>query len=549
MTGRAGGPAPHSEVPARWAIWLAAILVLAGVGARVVAATRPGLWADEIFSLAMATGHSLEHAAGEADSTLGDFVQPREAQPPRAFRRYVRADTPPAGLRRVVRAVFMSDTSPPFYYVLLNGWSRLFGTGDAALRLFSSWWAVLSLPLVWLLGRDLGGPRTAWSATVLLALSPMALYYSAEGRMYSLLWFLAVGLAWLTHRIAQPDSQAWNMVLWAFVGVAGLLTHYFFLYVLMGCIGWLWLSDSPAGRGRVAALGTVTVLLVLPWYLQLPASLGRWRVSAGWLDGDLTWSEALRAPFELAASLVSGRSYLGGWQHADAALALLFGLLVLALLSRGRLRALFTGPRLLLWAWVATACAGPMVFDLLQHTTTTAVPRYALAGLPAAMLLVGIGLSQLRPRLHLGWMIAILLVWLPGIRKATLPTVPRPSQPYRQIDDQVAERLGSGDLVIVSSIPSGVIGVARYLEPEIPMASWVPQLETREVEPALRRLLSGRRRVALVKVTHLGADAPAEGWLRAHARELGRDEFGRSSAEVVYFGPRQGDGFEFDQDD
>lgn len=545
----ADGATSQAGAPGRWTVWLAMALVVAGVGMRVTAATRPGLWADEIFSLAMATGHSLEHAASEANPALGDFVERQEAQPPEAFRRYVREDDPPAGPRRVVRAVLMSDTSPPLYYVLLNGWNRAFGTRDAALRLFSAMWAVMTLPLLWLLGRDLDGPRTAWSATVLFALSPMALYYSAEGRMYSLLWFLAAGLAWLTHRESRKDGEAWSAILWVLVGAAGLLTHYFFFFVWVGCVGWLWLSDPRAGRGRVAALAAATMLMVLPWYVQIPESLSRWRVSAGWLDGDLPLSAAVRAPFELALSLVSGRSYLGGWRHADAALALLCGVLALVLLGRGRLRSLFTGALPLIWLWVVAACTGPVVFDLLQHTTTTAVPRYALAGLPAAMLLVGVGLSRLRPTVQLAGMVVILLVWLPGIRKTALPTVPRPSQPYRQIDERLGERLDTGDLVIVSSIPSGVIGVARYLEPQVPMASWVPQLETRAVGPDLRDLLSGRRRIALVKVTHLGADAPAEGWLRAHAEELGREGFGRSSAEILYFGPRQGDVFDFDSGD
>lgn len=535
---------------ARWAVWLALALVTAGVGLRVVAASRPGLWADEIFSLAMATGHSLEHPAAEADSTLGDFVEAHGAYPPRAFQRYVRHETPAAGPRRVVRAVQLSDTNPPFYYLLLNPWSRAFGTSDTALRLFSASWAILALPLVWLLGRDLDDSRTAWSAAVLFALSPIALYYSAEGRMYSLLWFLALALAWLTLRMSRGDGRTWHAALWVLVGASGLLTHYFFLFVWIACAGWLWLSGpSPGRRRRVAVSGAVTVLLILPWYLQIPESLARWRVSAGWLDGDLGWSGALRAPFALAASLVSGRSYLGGWRHADVALALLLVLLALLLVSRGRFHALFSGPRLLLWAWVAAACVGPVVFDLLRHTTTATVPRYAIAGLPAAMLIVAAGLSRLPRRIHLAWMIAILIVWLPGIRKAAVSAVPRPSQPYRQIDDRLAARLGPDDLVIVSSIPSGVIGVARYLEPEIPMASWVPQLDTRDVAPHLRHLLSGRRRMALVKVTHLGADAPAEAWLRAHARELGHDEFGWSSSGVLYFGPRQSDVFGFEGTD
>lgn len=543
---------PRTEVgPAgvRWTAWIALALVLAGVGLRVAAASRPGLWADEIFSLALATGHSLEHPAAEADSAAGDFAEPRGARPPQAFRRYTLHETPPAGPRRVVRAVLMSDTNPPFYYLLLNAWTRVLGTGDAALRLFSTWWGVLALPLVWLLGRDLDGRETAWSAAVLFALSPMALYYSAEGRMYSLMWVLALGLAWLTLRMSAYDGRPWHAALWVLVGAGGLLTHYFFLFVWMGCLLWLWLSSPAADRRRVAAFGVATLLLVLPWYLEVPASQARWRVSAGWLDGDLGWPEALVRPLVLAGSLVSGRSYLGGWRHADAALGLLFGLLAILLAGRGRFRPLFSGSRWLLWAWVAAACLGPLAFDLLLHSTTTAVPRYALAGLPAAVLLVAVGLSRLPRALHVGWMIAVLLVWLPGIRRAAVPTVPRPSQPYRQIVDRVEARLGPDDLVIVSSIPSGVIGVARYLESEIPMASWVPQLETREVEPDLRHLLAGRRRVALVKVTHLGANAPAEAWLRANARRLARDEFGWSSADVQHFGPRQGDVFAFEAAD
>ena len=118
-----------------WPVLL--VLVLAGLGVRLASALRPGLWGDEVFSLAMATGHSLEHPAASAQPSLGDFVEPRQAQFPQVFQRYAEHDDPPAGAGRVIRAVLLSDTSPPLYYLLLNGWTRLFGTGDAALRLFS----------------------------------------------------------------------------------------------------------------------------------------------------------------------------------------------------------------------------------------------------------------------------------------------------------------------------------------------------------------------------------------------------------------------------
>ena len=50
------------------------------------------------------------------------------------------------------------------------------------------------------------------------------------------------------------------------------------------------------------------------------------------------------------------------------------------------------------------------------------------------------------------------------------------------------------------------------------MASWVAPLAQRRVPDDLEALLQGRRRVALVQVHHLSQPAPAEPWLRQHAR-------------------------------
>ena len=228
----------------RWAVALVAALVLVGMGLRIAAALRPGLWADEIFSLAMATGHSLEHPAAVADAARGDFVEGREPRPAAELRQYAEHDARPAGIGRVVRAVLLSDTSPPAYYVLLNWWTRAFGTGDAALRLFSVWCSMLALPLVWLLGRKLGGTRAAWAAALLFAFSPVAIDYSVEGRMYALLWPLTLGLGCLTLRLSQPGAP-WAAVGWVAVGAVALLTHYFFAFVWLACVAWLGWSSRP----------------------------------------------------------------------------------------------------------------------------------------------------------------------------------------------------------------------------------------------------------------------------------------------------------------
>jgi 4-amino-4-deoxy-L-arabinose transferase-like glycosyltransferase len=507
--------------------------VVAGIGLRVAAALRPGLWGDEIFSLAVATGHSLEHPASVAEPALGDYVEPPDPQPPPLFRRYAEEDSPPAGVRRVVRAVFLSDTSPPLYYVLLNAWTRPFGTSDAALRLLSVACAVLTIPLLWLIGRDVGQRRMAWSACVLFSCSAVAIYNSAEGRMYALLWLLVSGLAWLTLRLSRPGPPSdWTSAAWVFVGTAGLYTHYFFAFVWLACVGWLGVSSHR--RGRVALLAGLTLLAVVPWYLQVPASLAQWRVTAGWQDGSLAWPEDLARPFLLAAGLLAGRSPLGGWPWADY---LVGGLLLVTgiwIVRRGLIRRLVCRRCCLLWAWLGASCAGLLAFDLLRHTTTSYVDRYALPALPAAILLTALALSRLPPRLHLLVLSAIVIAWLPGAR-AAVGREPRPQHPFRQIDARLRAWARPGDLVLVHSVPTGVIGVARYLDAVVPLAAWTVQLELRPAPRDLERLLTGYRRLALVKVHYRGLPAPAEAWLESHARLTGRDTFPASSAQVLYF--------------
>ncbi|HET9210522.1 MAG TPA: glycosyltransferase family 39 protein, partial [Thermoanaerobaculia bacterium] len=174
-----------------WWLILAAALVL-----RLAILDRQGLWVDEVFSLAVATGHSIEQDPRVSRPELGDFVEPGPAVPPSELRRYLRHDSPPAGPFRVVRATFISDTAPPLYYVLLWAWTLALGTSDAALRLFSVAFSLATLPVLRALGREVFGERAALAACAFFAVVPVGLEAGIEGRMYALTIFLGTLLAW-----------------------------------------------------------------------------------------------------------------------------------------------------------------------------------------------------------------------------------------------------------------------------------------------------------------------------------------------------------------
>ncbi len=116
-------------------------------------------------------------------------------------------------------------------------------------------------------------------------------------------------------------------------------------------------------------------------------------------------------------------------------------------------------------------------------------------------------MSRLAPRIHTAVLSALLVAWLPATW-TIVSGIPRPWSPYvvdlgrdrdenylarstpttdgeatnfQKLDAHLESWARPGDLVLVHSIPSGVIGVTRYLRRDIPLASWVAPLGIRRV--------------------------------------------------------------------
>src|SRR5437763_74231 len=164
----------------RQQIWVLLAVIAAAVALRACLLGSIGLWEDEVFSLATATGHSLEHPSAAAHPELGDFVEPKHPLPAKEFSRYVKHEAPLESPVCVVRAVSLSDTNPPVYYLLLYGWTVFFGASDIALRSFSTACSVACFPFLVGIARRAGGRAAVLPTCVLFAFSPVAVYYSLE---------------------------------------------------------------------------------------------------------------------------------------------------------------------------------------------------------------------------------------------------------------------------------------------------------------------------------------------------------------------------------
>jgi hypothetical protein len=521
----------------RWRRASGIAILLAGLALCAGIVRASGLWADELFSLAIATGHSLEHPAARADPALGDFVESPGPTPPSAYARYLGHESPAAGPSAVTRAVLLSDTSPPLYYLSLRAWTRAWGTGDGALRLHSvAWWAACLWPLT-VIARRVGGRRAILPAQLVFCLSPASLYFATEGRMYSMLWFLTLTTAMLTLSLGRDRRSWWRLGAWAAASGAGFLTYYFFAFPWAASFAWLLAFPGRSGRARVLGAAALFVAVLSPWYVHLPESLSAWRVTADWLKWEPGNYGLARSYAAIAKSYFFSPAWVGRRAIAWAALA---SILAASMIARGVGTRWFAPPPLLLLGWLLASLLGPAVFDLLRGTYTVAVPRYAISGLPAAYLLLAIGLARLGPSTRLLVLAAFLVPWFIGVR--AIFREDRASEPFRQVGAILAGDARDTDVVIVHSIPSGVAGVARYMTGpgaaarEIGFGPWVGQLGRRRVSEDLAKLLDGRERVRLVLIHTVGAPAPEVDWLRQNGTLLGDRRFG--GATILDFGPK-----------
>jgi hypothetical protein len=257
----------------------------------------------------------------------------------------------------------------------------------------------------------------------------------------------------------------------------------------------------------------LSIAMVMPWYIQIPETLDQWRVTAGWLDIPLAIRQALIAPVRLVWSMIatpdphptSFRVWLVLIPICLACLAAL----------RPRTPSLFTGQQLLPWLWLAAVVFGLIVFDLLRGTSAAWESRYALMGLPAAFLIVAMFLSRL-PRPAAGLLLLVVLVgWAPEIY------APHPEYPL--IAAYLDTHTTAEDLIIVRSIPSGVLAVTRYMKGDTPVVSWVEQLKARSDIEDLDRITIGLCQILVISIHTATNVNTLEPWLHSNASLIAKE--------------------------
>jgi mannosyltransferase len=284
------------------------------------------------------------------------------------------------------------DGHPPLYYWLLHGWMDLFGTSDVAVRSLSGVFSVAALPLAWKLGDRVGGRRVARWSLALAALSPFAVRYATETRMYSLvmLLVLAVALA-LDALLRRPRLVTAALV--AVVSSALLWTHYWSLYlfaVVGGLLVLRWWRDRSSRTATTWAIASLLAgaVLWLPWVPTLLAQSAH---------TGTPWGLASRPTVVAQTTLAD----FGGGGYAEALLlGTVLAVLAVAAFAHSDRLAEPSGPwRPLDVRVLAVVSVGTLVVGSGASYVTHGAyaPRYASVIAPLFLVVAAVGITRLRP--------------------------------------------------------------------------------------------------------------------------------------------------------
>ncbi|KAA5611469.1 glycosyltransferase family 39 protein [Rhodovastum atsumiense] len=391
------------------------MIIALAVALRVIHLDRLSLWNDELFSRYYAELFGLGFLWGE-------------------------------GLRR--------EPNPPLYYTLLHVWIGVFGDSATALRAPSVLAGCAALPIVHALGREFGDARRGLLGMLLFALSPMAIYFSQEARVYAFLLLPAGGvLLAIAHLLRDPRKHGW---LWGYglAALVGIYSHPTFPILLIACnlaVPALLLAGHGLSAGRGILLGWFGANSLVA-VAGLPVALA---LAGGDAAGALDWVAPLRLrDIAVALSgLVSGVVTDPRFPGTPLAVALLLALAAGLWVDRpGRrefgvlvlIPALFLG--LVIAASLARPILLPRVLCWLTIPLCVLLARGLLAATPVRPLLGGV--TAVTFAVGLGWQLGF---------------ADDAKEPWRDVLGGLRTELGRADLVVLG--PSMDPVILRYYAP------------------------------------------------------------------------------------
>ncbi|MBU4298676.1 glycosyltransferase family 39 protein [Patescibacteria group bacterium] len=280
------------------------------------------------------------------------------------------------------------DVHPPLYYLLLKGWVMILGNTLFTLRLFSVFFGILTVIVIYLFLKEaFKNQKLALFSSILLAFNSFFIQFAIESRMFTLGIFLVVLSIFFLLKALKNKKWSW-WLLYALSVSAGLYTHYyiFFSILAQGLFLVFWLFKEAKFnlanwlKNRNFQLGLTSYILVvisyLPW-LKIFLSQMRQVQEGYWISPINLWS--IPATF---FKMTTGGDIgaLRFWYVLIALMAVVIAAIIYAL------KKIKTPTKWLIFLMLIIPFLGAVAFSF---KTSIYLDRYFIFALPFYLILMG----------------------------------------------------------------------------------------------------------------------------------------------------------------
>ncbi|MEX2406947.1 MAG: glycosyltransferase family 39 protein [Actinomycetota bacterium] len=397
--------------------------------------------------------------------------------------------------------------NPPLYYAIVHLWTLVAGASDLALRLPSVFFGVLTIPVVYALGREIAGRPLGLTLALFTAISPMSIEHSQQARGYAFLALAASVAMWgLAHLLAnradagrpigtgllratplRDQRRARTTVLaWTAVATgtaAAVLTHHTAVFLVLAMnttVAGLWLFEHrPRERFYANWLLAQALMLLL---------------IAPWLSNFIQQSRTVYADFWIVSPTVSdvviaGKHLVSGWSPA------VFGAVSVLLAAILGAVAFWSWRRMPRWIlFVVLLIAVPLIGELAATPFRPIFRRQTLiwCAIPVSLAMAR-GALSLRDRWIAPAIASVVVLSATGIANHQLNYS---NAAWNEVAATILAERQPGDGVIVAERITEPI-VERYLGADAVRASPIP-VETVLDSAAMPEAVAGHERIWLL---------------------------------------------------
>ncbi len=324
-----------------------------------------------------------------------------------------------------------TDVHPPLWFSSFWVWWHLVGESEFAGRVYSILLSMITLSIVYQLGRKwFGSTRFGLFAIILLGVNAYFFSYALEIRPYALIMLLSAWSMWAFQR--WLTRRTWRTAIFYAVSVAAMLYVHYFLFILILAQAIYFALSRPSRRLLAQGFGAAGVAFVLwlPWLPAVISQINRLRQTdvSGGNDRGLLGSGVTTVPTSLD-SIVGLLNNVTNGQIGLYAVILVIGIIFLWRLANYRLA-------------LAWGLGAPALSFAINTVFAIYTPRYVVYLIIGLALALGAALAAIQTRFR--W---LALVVVASISLWALPTQLPIRIPYRDLYQRVSAAAEPGDAI------------------------------------------------------------------------------------------------------